>query len=177
MADRRVRRRRQTGRTKMTSLVCEQCEVRFVGRADRRFCSRACYDNRVASQIQADLDRGVRHSIRGTVKCAVAARHGCEPGQSLEVACQYCDARGTITWWLRKDGSASDRVVLQGLEWDHVVPWILGGGDDADNLVLACRYCNRSRKHWQRHPKTRDFRREKLRVGLQNATKSQRIST
>lgn len=31
-------------------------------------------------------------------------------------------------------------------EFDHVLPWSRGGGHGPDNLVVACRYCNRSKK-------------------------------
>ena len=42
-------------------------------------------------------------------------------------ACRYCGATAALTI-------------------DHVVPRIQGGGDEAENLVVACRTCN-SRKH------------------------------
>lgn len=41
--------------------------------------------------------------------------------------CRYCGSRGVA------------------LECDHVVPVVDGGGHDLDNLVTACRPCNRSK--------------------------------
>lgn len=34
----------------------------------------------------------------------------------------------------------------QGISVDHIVPQIEGGGDDIENLVLACRRCNGQKK-------------------------------
>jgi 5-methylcytosine-specific restriction endonuclease McrA len=33
----------------------------------------------------------------------------------------------------------------RGLSWEHIIPLSLGGPDDIDNLVLACRGCNSSK--------------------------------
>lgn len=32
---------------------------------------------------------------------------------------------------------------------DHVIPEFLGGSNNEDNIVLACRWCNRSKGHRQ----------------------------
>jgi hypothetical protein len=43
--------------------------------------------------------------------------------------CEYCQ--------LRQEDSP-----LAALHIEHIVPWIHGGGDDLDNLALACIDCN-----------------------------------
>lgn len=45
-----------------------------------------------------------------------------------DYTCRYCNARGGE------------------LECDHVVPFSRGGSDDDDNLVTACKPCNRSKR-------------------------------
>lgn len=48
--------------------------------------------------------------------------------------CKYCGyGKKKGLWW--------------DLEIDHVYPRARGGGDEDENLVLACRKCNRTKKH------------------------------
>jgi len=61
-----------------------------------------------------------RTAIPTHVKDQVTARDG--------LACRYC-------------GSGSDP-----LEYDHVLPWSRGGQHTLENLVVACRPCNRAKK-------------------------------
>lgn len=48
--------------------------------------------------------------------------------QSADSQCGYCLSR--------------QEYVLGPLEIDHIIPVTKGGGDDKDNLWLACRLCN-----------------------------------
>ena len=78
---------------------------------------------------------------------AVAAKYGCPPGEELPASCFYCDSPGVIHWWPNySNGKPSAWVSFSGLEVDHFEPERAGGTDDAGNLVLACRPCNRAKK-------------------------------
>lgn len=61
--------------------------------------------------------------------------------------CQYCGKNGKPGWY-------PDKVfeIIHGkevaFEIDHIVPEFLGGKTILDNLILACRECNRS-KGWR----------------------------
>jgi HNH endonuclease len=80
-------------------------------------------------------------AIPQSVRREVARRTGGVPGQTVEVACAHCNERkGTITWQ-RTNGW----VHFGDLEMDHVIPESQGGTTTAENLVLSCRHCNRSR--------------------------------
>lgn len=79
------------------------------------------------------------------VKREVAARYGCVPGSCVEVTCAYCDQVGLVSWELKADGSPKALVKFDGLEMDHFVPESAGGTTTAENLVLACPPCNRSK--------------------------------
>lgn len=81
--------------------------------------------------------KDARTAIPTHTRHAIARRYGCEPGQTVDVACAYCGAAGTITWTER---------VSSTHEFDHVHPVARGGTNDPSNIVLACPSCNR-RKH------------------------------
>lgn len=80
-----------------------------------------------------------KRAIPSSVRRAVAEKYGCKPGKSKDVSCLYCAAPGRVTWW-----SAGGWVSFT-LELDHANPESLGGTSSVDNLVLACRHCNRSK--------------------------------
>ena len=85
--------------------------------------------------------------IPGTVKAQVASRYGAVPGSTLEgVKCHYCPAVGSIWWPLTYTGKVGAHMVTTGLEFDHVIPESKGGATSAENMVLACRPCNRAKK-------------------------------
>ncbi|MBA2248290.1 MAG: HNH endonuclease [Chloroflexia bacterium] len=39
---------------------------------------------------------------------------------------------------------------ISGMEYDHFIPFALGGASDLSNVQLACYECNR--KKWHAHP-------------------------
>ncbi len=87
-----------------------------------------------------------KQAIPNESRCELARRSGCEPGQYVDAACHYCGAPGRISWtWMRLDGTPGRWVTFPGLEIDHVYPEALGGSSEPENLVLACRRCNRSK--------------------------------
>ncbi len=75
-----------------------------------------------------------------------------------DCTCQYCGKKGTFVYRYSKPAvvenpnnidirevdfyNGSDVIAF---EMDHVVPVSKGGKMSSDNLVLACRYCNRSK--------------------------------
>lgn len=71
----------------------------------------------------------------------IAIRHGLEKkGDHKEVTCYWCkNNTGTICWM------NASWVHFKDLELDHIIPESKGGTNTADNLVLACRSCNRIR--------------------------------
>ena len=70
----------------------------------------------------------------------LAKKYGLDGKGQVGAACYWCGADGYIHWvngyW----------VTFDSLEIDHFIPEIHGGSHHADNLVLACRRCNRQRK-------------------------------
>ena len=93
-----------------------------------------------------------KRSIPAAVRRAAARAAGAKPNRDHQatttwVSCHYCETPGTVTWWPGRDG-AEGGWLSSTLEFDHVVPEYLGGEATADNVVLACRSCNR-RKGWR----------------------------
>lgn len=87
----------------------------------------------------------VKAAIPGWVKREVVLRLGATPGTTSPAACHYCGAAGDIWWPLTYTGRVGAHMVLTGLEFDHVYPESRGGATTPDNLVLACRPCNRAK--------------------------------
>jgi 5-methylcytosine-specific restriction endonuclease McrA len=87
-----------------------------------------------------------KKAIPCAVRREVAARAGAAPFGRYPCACHYCDEPGTIYWPTRS-------WVTFSLELDHVLPEFHGGAGTAENIVLACRTCNRSRGHRAGAPK------------------------
>lgn len=92
--------------------------------------------------------RTIKRAIPNESRRALARRAGCEPGSAVDAPCHYCGRPGRVCWtWKRLDGTPGQWVTFQGLEIDHVVPEFHGGTSDPENLVLACRPCNRRKGH------------------------------
>jgi 5-methylcytosine-specific restriction endonuclease McrA len=87
-----------------------------------------------------------KRAIPEATRRAVALAAGAAPGESSVLACHYCGAAGSSYWPRLSDGRPGAWVHFTGLELDHVVPERLGGTSLPDNVVLACRPCNRSKK-------------------------------
>ncbi len=86
-----------------------------------------------------------KRSIPGGVRRQVAQKYKCQPGKTLEANCYYCGAKGNIHWWTLSNGRPSQWVSFSGLELDHFIPEFSGGLNVEKNIVLSCRYCNRSK--------------------------------
>lgn len=86
-----------------------------------------------------------KKAIPQAVRRAVAVRYGCEPGGETVAKCEYCPAEGSIWWPLLYSGRPGAWVHF-GLHLDHVVAESLGGTSDPDNIVLACKSCNSSKR-------------------------------
>lgn len=89
--------------------------------------------------------RTIRKALPLSVRREVAMREGAKPGTSTPANCHVCGAPGSIGWPLTSTGKVGCWVNLLDLEFDHIVPVAHGGTNDAENIALACRYCNRSR--------------------------------
>jgi 5-methylcytosine-specific restriction endonuclease McrA len=84
-----------------------------------------------------------KKAIPGIVKRAVVEAVGAIPGTTSAANCHYCDSAGEIWWPFTYTGKVGSHMVLTGLEFDHVYPEFHGGPTTAENIVLACRPCNR----------------------------------
>jgi len=89
----------------------------------------------------------VKAAIPQAVRREVALRAGGIPGQTVPAACTYCGAPGRIYWPNLHSGRPGSWVNFHDLELDHVIPEFKGGPSTADNIVLACRPCNRGKGH------------------------------
>lgn len=87
-----------------------------------------------------------KKAIPATSKIEVAHRLGCLPGGLTPIKCAYCPATGELWWPLTYTGKVGGHMVASGFEFDHVYPESKGGSSDPENLVIACRACNRAKK-------------------------------
>lgn len=81
-----------------------------------------------------------KQAIPNAVRRDVARKYGAEPGRPVEVKCHYCDARGMAHLY-----SNTGWATFPDLEPDHLIPERNGGASTVDNIVLACRRCNRAK--------------------------------
>jgi 5-methylcytosine-specific restriction endonuclease McrA len=86
-----------------------------------------------------------KRSVTSLARRAIAQKYGCKPGERIDAQCFYCGAPGSMQWWALSNGRPSSWVSFSGLEIDHFTPEDSGGTSVGENLVLACRYCNRSK--------------------------------
>lgn len=87
---------------------------------------------------------GKKRAIRESQRRELAIKSGGVPGETTVSPCHYCGAPGFITWHRLFSGRPSAWVSFSH-EIDHVIPESRGGSGDVDNLVLACRTCNRKK--------------------------------
>lgn len=96
-----------------------------------------------ASRIAPECTRKL--TIPTAARRALAKKYGCVPGQQVNAECYYCGMGGSVIWWNKPNGEPSPWVNFKCLEIDHLVAESNGGETAADNFVLACRECNRSK--------------------------------
>lgn len=77
--------------------------------------------------------RAIPHEIRRIV----ARRAGATGVGRFDAYCHWCGNHGRVNWM------SPAWVHFTDLELDHVVPEVRGGQATEDNIVLACRRCNR----------------------------------
>ena len=82
-----------------------------------------------------------KKTIPNKSRVLLAERHGCTEGTEVIVQCAYCCFLGVIRWF-----ENTRWVQSSDLEFDHVIPRSKGGTSDPENLVFACRKCNRGKK-------------------------------
>lgn len=80
-----------------------------------------------------------KRAIPQQVRRDVAMRAGADGIGQYPARCAYCGKPGVIHWMTRC------WVYFRDLELDHLIPESRGGQAVSENIVLACRWCNRSR--------------------------------
>lgn len=100
------------------------------------------------SKIARESSRKV--AIPLPVRRSIAEKYGCAPGDSVDASCYYCGTPGRVHWHKLHNGRPSGWVTFPGLELEHLECEREGGKTSSENMVLACRHCNRSKgtKHW-----------------------------
>lgn len=96
------------------------------------------------SRISREDSRKV--AIPLEVRRKVASKYKCAPGETVDAQCFYCGAPGQVHWHKLFSGRPSNWVTFPGLELDHVHAEGEGGKATIENIVLACRGCNRSKR-------------------------------
>lgn len=84
-----------------------------------------------------------KKAIPAASRREIALRHGCKPGQIVEVNCK-CGSKGCIAWDIRGRQKLG-YVQFSNMEIDHVIPEFRGGSSRSANLQLLCRKCNRTK--------------------------------
>lgn len=100
-------------------------------------------DHPGASKISREGSRKLAIPLH--VRRSVAEKYGCPPGGTVGARCYFCGFDGSVHWFKLSNGRPSSWVIFPGLELDHFKPESEGGEGVADNIVLSCRSCNRSR--------------------------------
>ena len=89
----------------------------------------------------AAVQKYSKKNVKMEDRRAIAIRHGGSCGCVTKTSCTYCGSEGAVRW------NECGWITFDDLEIDHVVPEFHGGPTEKENLVLACRLCNRSKGH------------------------------
>jgi hypothetical protein len=105
-------------------------------------------DHPAKSRISREGSR--KMAIPNETRRQVATKYNCDAGGEVEANCYYCGASGSVHWFKDYQGRPTNWVVFPGLELDHLEAECLGGKNSHENIVLACRSCNRGKgtKAW-----------------------------
>lgn len=87
-------------------------------------------------------------AIPSEARVAVAKKYGCKPGGEAAAECYYCGIPGKIQWWSGARGKPTKWITLSDLEFDHFRSEHTGGSSTSENIVLACRSCNRGKREF-----------------------------
>lgn len=90
------------------------------------------------------LDGSKVRRVPAEARRMVAKKYGCEPGESTTAECYYCGLPGRVIWQKLSNGRPAGWVWFE-LEIDHFESLAKGGENSEENLILACRSCNRSK--------------------------------
>ena len=107
-----------------------------------KFSDHQKVDRPTDSRISREVSRKV--SIDSSTRRAVAIKYGAKPGETTECSCYYCGMPGKIFWSRTTKGKPGAWVAFS-FELDHLEPENKGGETTVNNIVLACRECNRSK--------------------------------
>lgn len=103
--------------------------------------------NPAVSKLAQQSEKYKKRTVPAAVRRQVALKYGCEPGCEKTATCYACKAAGNIKWWLTGKNVASGWVSFSGLELSHFTPEHQSGEPTTENIVLCCRFCNRSMGH------------------------------
>ena len=92
-----------------------------------------------------------KKNIPSEARIGVARKYGCPPGGSADASCYYCGMPGKVTWWNGSNGKPSRWITISDLEFDHFVSEHSGGSSESENIILACRCCNRGKREFDPH--------------------------
>jgi len=156
-------------------LLCDYCNVEFkraIGdhnKAQRNgqknnYCSKMCSINGTGLKKREKYQRlaetkdcpycGEEFSTygkqKGQIFCSVACARANRRGESYNGKCGWLAKRFKV---LHRDGfrcmycgkSPEDGDEVR-LEVDHIIPRAIGGGDEINNLLTACRECNNGKR-------------------------------
>lgn len=85
-------------------------------------------------------------TLSGRERAKVCIRYGVYPNAGwTPVPCYWCGRTTGKLSWLMSPRASVGWSSGWGLDFDHFIPSSLGGPNTADNTVLACTWCNRSR--------------------------------
>lgn len=90
------------------------------------------------AHIQQQLSAGER--------AKVCARYGIKVNEGWQhVPCHWCGDASIRVAWSMTGKQTAGWATGWGAEFDHLIPLSKGGPNTAENVVIACRRCNRSR--------------------------------
>lgn len=140
--------------------VCDYCGAMFVGKQyAQRFCSREC--SIPANNARAWERRRKPRVASNCKRCGASLEHKKAHALYCSKTCVSMDhafnrRRGTRTTakarrWeiITRDDSAcylcGVGLTYEQVELDHLIPVAQGGGNEPENLAVACGPCNKSR--------------------------------
>lgn len=90
-----------------------------------------------------EIPKAVREHFAKKLGCKIG-RHTALKGCVATAYCNHCGKRGKIL------NNGFGYITLEDLNFDHIIPWRVGGTNEISNFQILCPSCNHKKRYEDR---------------------------